>query len=179
MELIENIEKISKLFYITFMRLTFVSISSSSLIITAINYFIYDLKDESYYLSFPVMYVVAPKFSQMKIHKKFTSSLNSPLCRLPFNWKTPLGYSLALLGFFTAMYATLLSNCPIVPSVISSCWLIITFITDIKNELSQLNATVTRKVNQRKFKKRLCVIIQQFSVIKQLSESKFCKMNQK
>lgn len=53
----ENIEKLSKLFHIVFVELSLIGFVACSLAITAVNYFIYDLKDESYYLPSKVMYV--------------------------------------------------------------------------------------------------------------------------
>lgn len=51
----ENIEKMSKFAHLIFVKLSFVGIASSALLITGINYFINDLKEMAFYLPFPVM----------------------------------------------------------------------------------------------------------------------------
>lgn len=53
----ENIEQMSKIAHLIFMQLSFIGIASSALLITGINYYINDLKEMSFYLPFPVMYV--------------------------------------------------------------------------------------------------------------------------
>lgn len=60
-ELNENFEKISNVYHFLVAKCTFIAIFSATLSVTAINYFVHDLHDESYYLPFPVMYVVVPK----------------------------------------------------------------------------------------------------------------------
>lgn len=52
-----KIERISKLIYFLVVKLTLLGVLLPALFITLINYFIYDLKDESYYLTFPIAYV--------------------------------------------------------------------------------------------------------------------------
>ena len=54
-ELNEKIEFICKLLHVVSVHLTVNGVMVPQLLITVINYFIYDLKDESYFLSFPVM----------------------------------------------------------------------------------------------------------------------------
>lgn len=56
-ELAENIETVLKLFHVVLVKLSFIGISSSNLIVTTVNYFIFDLGDESYYLPTAVMCV--------------------------------------------------------------------------------------------------------------------------
>lgn len=59
--------------------------------------------------------------------------------RLPWNWKTPLGYS---LGFFlegcALLFSTLLSI-TIICFFVGSSWIIITFVGDITKDLKYLN----------------------------------------
>lgn len=50
-----NIEWTCQLLEITIVKLTSAGVLIPPLLITAVNYFIYDLKDESYYLVCPVM----------------------------------------------------------------------------------------------------------------------------
>lgn len=86
--------------------------------------------------------------------------------RFPFNWRTPFGYAIAWLGTYATMFASLFSCSPIMCLLISSCWLIKTFTTDVKADLSRL----THKINDQKLKKRLSSIVQQFCTIEQLSD---------
>lgn len=57
-EMNEKIERISKLVYTIFVEASIVGLVLPPLLITLVNYFIYDLKDESYFLPTPVKYVV-------------------------------------------------------------------------------------------------------------------------
>lgn len=56
--LINNIERMSKFFHFVLTKLTVASVVAPDVLITLGNYFIYDLGDESYYLSAPMMYVL-------------------------------------------------------------------------------------------------------------------------
>lgn len=60
------------------------------------------------------------------------------ISRLPFDWKTPLGYlatlSLEFIGaFYTAMFLVAIAC-----FLVGSCWLLISFIEDITSDLSLL-----------------------------------------
>lgn len=61
-EVIEKIERISKLFYLIFVKFTLAAVVMPAVVITLINYFIYDLKGDSYYVSIPFTYVPAVRF---------------------------------------------------------------------------------------------------------------------
>lgn len=98
---------------------------------------------------------------------------SSSFFRLPYNSKTPLGYACTMLGMFTTSYASLMINSPLMSFMVGACWLIITFVKDIGNDLYELNTKQARKINREKFKKRFCNIIRQFCVIEQLSELDF------
>lgn len=54
-ELSGKIEFTCKLFDIVFVKVTLASIILPQFLITVVNYFIYDLKDESYFFSIPMM----------------------------------------------------------------------------------------------------------------------------
>lgn len=53
----EKIELISEVVQFIATKLTVAAVALPPLILTVFNYFLYDLKDESYVLPFPVMYV--------------------------------------------------------------------------------------------------------------------------
>lgn len=57
MELTEKIERMSKLVYTIFVEASLAGLITPPMLITLVNYFIYDLNDESYHLPTPVMYV--------------------------------------------------------------------------------------------------------------------------
>lgn len=57
MELTEKIERMSKLVYSIFVEASLVGLVIPPLLITLVNYFVYDLSEESYFLPTPVMYV--------------------------------------------------------------------------------------------------------------------------
>lgn len=97
--------------------------------------------------------------------------ISSLCCRLPFDWKTPLGYHFAVFWFFSGTYFSMLANSPLISFMVGSCWLVITFINDLTNDLSELNANNARKINRQKIYKRFCNVIRQFCAIEQLSES--------
>lgn len=50
-----KIERMSEFFHFILTKLTIIGIMTPSLIITIDNYFIYDLGDESYYISCPML----------------------------------------------------------------------------------------------------------------------------
>lgn len=56
-EMSVKIERMSRFFNSVLTRLTTAGIMLPSLIITLVDYFIYDLGKESYYLSWPILYV--------------------------------------------------------------------------------------------------------------------------
>ena len=51
----EKVEEMSKLIHFCLIKLTYPLIAFPSAIVTAINYFIYDLNDDAFYLSAVVM----------------------------------------------------------------------------------------------------------------------------
>lgn len=54
-DLNEKIERVSKIIHFLTAKLSWAGVVLPSLPITAVNYFIYDLEEESYYLPFPVV----------------------------------------------------------------------------------------------------------------------------
>lgn len=56
-ELNEKIEQMTYLLYILVVKASLIMTFPSALLVTAINYFIYDLGAESYFLPVPLMYV--------------------------------------------------------------------------------------------------------------------------
>lgn len=56
-ELNVTIEKLSKWTNLTLLSVVFVTTSPAQIAITAVNYFVYDLKEDSYTLNSPMTYV--------------------------------------------------------------------------------------------------------------------------
>lgn len=168
----ENIEKMSKIADLIFVKLSFVGISSSALLITGINYFVYDLNEKAFYLPFPVMYVKYQGFKNIDFLQNWIfSHICIAFSRLPFNWRTPIGFAVALLGSYIAIYAVLLSIGPILSFFIGACWFIVVFAKDVTNDLSQFNAAELRLLSHAELKKRFTLVIQQLSDVKQLSKN--------
>lgn len=57
------------------------------------------------------------------------------LFRLPFNWRTPFGYFIALLAQCFAAISTLFCGTSTVCFLIGSCWLIGSFLKDLRNDV--------------------------------------------
>lgn len=75
------------------------------------------------------------------------SSINlRVLFRLPFNWRTPVGYMVALLGQWAAAVCTLFGGTTAISFLVGSCWLFITILDDITNDLNKLNGRNRKKL---------------------------------
>lgn len=62
----ENMDKMAYWTYFIFTRLTFPIFVSSNLLLTAVNYFILDMGNESYFLPSPILYVHCIRMVIMK-----------------------------------------------------------------------------------------------------------------
>lgn len=90
--------------------------------------------------------------------------------RLPFNWRTPFGYLIALCIECMAVFSIILTTIPLVCFFIGSCWLCIAFAKDITNDLSLWNlGGLTSNQSHLKCKMKLCRIVEIHSDVKQLS----------
>lgn len=143
------------------------------IIMTYVNYYILDLKDESFVLTSPVMYVssmMSVALSNSWIQRKHSIfSLSILRVRLPFNWKTPLGYLVVQLSeamSFLSIVSCLIST---LCFYAGSCWLIIAFGKDIANDLDLLNVGGASNRNRKLTRERFGKIIQIHMDVKQLS----------
>lgn len=93
--------------------------------------------------------------------------------RLPFNWKTPLGYSIALCLQAIGTYCTSANGVSIVCSMIGCCWLLKTFVEDITKDLANLEANdiFRGSIGQSEIKGRFNSEVKYFTMVKQLSVS--------
>lgn len=92
------------------------------------------------------------------------------ISRLPFNWKHPFGYAVALsLQCIDAYYAAICGVSLTCYSV-GSCYMLTTFVNDITNDLSVLSSkTITSDANYEQKAKQFNNIVQEFSTVKELS----------
>lgn len=92
------------------------------------------------------------------------------LClRLPYDWKTPLGYSLAMLEQSIAAYSSCASVVSMGSFFIGCCWLIISFVKDITNELNLLNDNATSGQSDGKLLMDFIKVVKRHANVKQLS----------
>lgn len=88
--------------------------------------------------------------------------------RLTFNWRTPLGYTVAMILYSFATYGTTCGIVPFVCFFIGSCELFIALIKDITNDVIALSE-LRKKSHKAKMKKLFGSIIDAFSNVKQFS----------
>lgn len=139
-----KIEWISKQIYLFFMKSQIICFPFFSLLQTAINYFTYDLGDDSYY---------TPYFTAW-----------------PFNWRTPIGYLVVLA---IELLCDLCARAWFVPTVcffIGLCWLSVAFAKDITIDLNFLNIGGKSNRSQVKLIKRFCGIVQLYADARQLRQ---------
>lgn len=166
----EKIERISKLIYFLVVKLTTLGVLLPALFITLINYFIYDLKDDSYYLSFPIAYVGSSIHIFVGLPFEFSTSFYPRFVRVPFDWKTPFGYLIVSIGVAVSMFVILSVFVPLLCFTIGSTLTAIFLTDDIVNNLIIFN-NFTKKSTEHleETKQHLCNIIQDFSQTKQFS----------
>lgn len=86
--------------------------------------------------------------------------------RLPFNWKTPVGYIVTVIWMSASYFLILSCLLSTIWFYAGCCWLIITFVEDITNDLELLS--VGSRSDQRRLE-RFGKIIQLHIDVKQLS----------
>lgn len=89
--------------------------------------------------------------------------------RLPFNWRTPLGYLVALFAQFTGSFAVLFSALTVFSFLVGSCWLFYTISRDINQDLKCLKCKKSSDGNDRSLKIHFYHIVQVYLDAKQLS----------
>lgn len=91
--------------------------------------------------------------------------------RLPFDWKTPLGYCIAFSIQDLQAYATIINSFPPLTILIGSRWLLIGMCEDIKSDISFLNSNAKSRNAVEHFRN---IIIAEFLTVKQLSVRFLC-----
>lgn len=92
--------------------------------------------------------------------------------RLPFGWRTPLRYLIAVLPQAAGVFCIVFNVAPVVGFMFGTCLLVIAFIEDITGEFRALGANAEMAKNYMATKKRFCHILQLYSEVKQLSHPK-------
>lgn len=172
-ELDDNIDFTCKLLHLFAVKFTYFGVILPQSFITAVNYFIYDLKDDSYHLPFQVVYVfcvTALTMNTLKWNRLEKLTLLHIHSRLPFDWHTPFGYFIALFAQFTAAYAMLSGTSIFISFLFGSCWLFITIIRDITNDLMEFNCKQTSKSSEQNLKVQFHSIVELYVDGKQLMD---------
>lgn len=176
-ELNEKIERISQLIYTLFVKITPAGIVLPGLFITLTNYFVYDLKEDSYYFTFPIMYAQAMFDSIQSKDFVVLTLLKFVLrhsIRTPFDWKTPFGYLITIIVAAIATFQNVSVIVPIVCFTVGSAMLASDLNQVVVNNLIIFNDLAKNSTkNFDESKKLLCSIIQDFSQGKQFSRNCF------
>lgn len=88
--------------------------------------------------------------------------------RLPFNWKTPFGYLIALMMQAVASYFTLLSTASTLCLLVGLCLLFIAFVEDLANDLNALSITEIPNKKHEKLMEDFHNSMQHYSQVKEL-----------
>lgn len=89
---------------------------------------------------------------------------------LPFNWKQPFGYAIALMMQCIQAYYSVMAGVVMSCYLIGSCFLLKSFINDITNDVSVLNFEAITSDGKYGLKiKHFINIVQEFSTVKELS----------
>lgn len=165
LELYEKTERIRKFLYNAFVKITLPGVLMPALFSTIVNYFISDLGDESYLLASPISWAIGYFF----FWKYFILILS--FCRTPFNWRSPIGYTIAFLIETIATSLTCLVSAPYHYLITGSCYGLAYLVKNITNEVHELKMDdISLNDNRKKFKVTFCRIVERISAVKQLSE---------
>lgn len=113
-----------------------------------------------------------PENSQLfcKEKKEKIKTFHSHFSRLPFDWKTPLGYFIAMVIFAEVTFYILCCGVIGVCLLVGSCWLIQAVVQDISQDQNDFNVS-KKKWNQNRMEMKITFnnFIDDFSHAKQLS----------
>lgn len=90
--------------------------------------------------------------------------------RLPFNWRTPFGYLLAMISEGVGIIYTLHTVATIICYMAASCRSFVAILKDIENDVPLLSVGGMSDHSHMLTEKRLCKIIQLYSDLKQLGQ---------
>lgn len=88
--------------------------------------------------------------------------------RFPFDWKTPLGYSIAFLSQAAGSLTILVAYIQLVNLIVGSCWIFIVIAGDITKDATAFNKEAhTSNGNRIEMVKRFRDLVQTYSDAKQ------------
>lgn len=108
---------------------------------------------------------------QIRPCRRFDANFLHRFHRLPFDWKTPIGYLFALAAESVSAHSALFCFTPIISFFVGSAWLIICSLEDISNDLTELNGSKTSNKNPDEVKEHFCHVIRFYSDARQLSRT--------
>lgn len=163
----QKIELFSEIYYIGVVKLSMSGVVLPSVVSSFINYFIYNMGEDSFFLSYPIVYV---QFITDEL-SNFVIQIGSKLfyCRLPFNWRTPHGYLIALIFESIASFTVGSFVVPPICFFIGSCFLITSFVNDITVKIAHLHVNKRSEGRNQRIEEDLINIIDDISEVNELS----------
>lgn len=176
-EVNEKIEQLSTIFYFVQVKISMAALMCPAVLITLTNYFVFDRKEKSYILPISIMYVQnATNSNNSYFQRENPIYLFHTFWRLPFDWRTPLGYLLAIVFEIVSFFGVISNVSPSACFAIGSyMWAKHMFVTEIIKNVNDLNALIinSHRRNIRAMQKLFNNILQDFSDIKELSALQF------
>lgn len=159
-------EKWTKMLDFVLLKVTLPGVIMPNFIISYFLYFATDLGSEAFRLPFPKWYIIHQRyntfhFSHFVIKAAAWKSLTYRYLwiRLPFDWKTPLGYLLVSVAQLGSSYFVIQIAILLMAFFVTSCWTLTTTIDDIKEQINNLNEIARSKGNVKSLKGKLCEFI--------------------
>lgn len=173
LELQEKLDRIARIIHFALTKMTLTAIVISDPVVSAVNYFILDMGEESFILTEPFLYVWQLFF--VFCNKICPQSNNFTILvahdvRLPWNLKRPLGYIIALFMEISGEFCAVFVITALLCFLIGSLYLLKTIIIDITNDLPKLHVKKRPNQNFNNIAKHFKKIVHDFSNAKQLSE---------
>lgn len=171
-ELNEKIESASEWSLFILVKVVFVGTVLPLLYVCGVNFYVYNLGEDSFYMPWPMLWVRSWQMSKTRskmIWIEITVFVGY-FCRLPFNWRTPLGYIITLAAEYTSINSAVFGFTPIISFFIGSGWFAIWIVKDITNDLSALKVKKASSNKQkRELKEKFCYIVRFYSDARELS----------
>lgn len=124
----EKIEQMTQLAYLTTIKITVPGTMLPMVVASVLNYLYYGMGEDSFLLPYFVLYV-SFSFGRVGCHYSFFLLFYLfRIRRLPFNWRTPFGYFVAMFLECIGSYSNLLITFVMICFYFGSCWLISLFV---------------------------------------------------
>lgn len=166
-ELNDKIESASEWSLFILVKTVFAGTVLPLLYVCSMNFYVYDLGEDSFYLPWPMLWVPTafPRNTHIKL-KHITIHFS----RLPFDWRTPFGYLVTLAAEYTSINSAVFGFTPIISFFIGSGWFAIWIVKDITSDLAALkDQQVSTKRRQKELKKKFYYIVRFYSDARELS----------